>query len=82
MNREDFRLIAAGQFAYCISAEMPSVDVGQMRTYVDGAMFAFDMLRKLSNGTVSGHITTRISSLSIGEEEEKRLRILYGNTLD
>ena len=84
MDRDTFRLVAAGQFAYCISADMASVDVGQMRTYIDGAMFAFDKLTK-QHGTYTAQIIpvyTKVKSRMLSETEANEFKELYGNALD
>lgn len=54
IDRETFKLIAAGQFAYNISNDTANIDVGQMRLYVDGAVFAFDKMNKPKDEATNG----------------------------
>jgi hypothetical protein len=42
MNREEFKAFAAGSFVL----GKPSIDVGEMNKYVDGAIMAFDWIAK------------------------------------
>lgn len=54
MTREDFKRLAAGNFAMA----KPSIDPKEMSVYVDGAIFAWDHLQK-RNITVS--VTDKIA---------------------
>ena len=41
-QREEFKHLAAGQFCY----GKPSIDIKELKTYVEGALMAFDALTK------------------------------------
>lgn len=73
MDRDTFRLVAAGQFAYCLSANEANIEQNKMRLFVDGAIFAYDKLNKSSKSETNSKDASGLC---------KNLRTMYGNTLD
>lgn len=63
MTREEFKRFAAGQFVI----GKPSVDVKELETYTNGAVFAYDELNKKLT-------TTKILQQGVSQDESARVQ--------